>query len=292
MHKNALAGGRIKTHTFHKHRVDVWIPADLNPETPVLVMHDGKNLFMSEHSTFGATWGLLEAMQPDARGYRRIRGDRLPLIVGVWQLDDSSRLQELGPQAITDRHPEILDMLPEAMRPINRAMLGDAYQQLIAETVLPNLAETYALKLDPSRTAVAGSSMGGLASLYAVAMYPQVYGTALAFSTHWPFGFERMVDGLAELLPDAGTNRIWTDCGTIELDALYPPLHEKFVARMRAKGFNSDQQFIGAIYPNTGHNENWWAGRVEHPINWWLNPNEPKMSLSELNDTAQKAAKK
>jgi hypothetical protein len=29
--------------------------------------------------------------------------------------------------------------------------------------------------------------------------------------------------------------------------------------------------FVGVIYPMTGHNEDWWAGRVEHPINWWLN---------------------
>ena len=49
--KDHLAGGRLETHTIHKHRVDVWVPADLNPETPVLVMHDGKNLFMPEFST-------------------------------------------------------------------------------------------------------------------------------------------------------------------------------------------------------------------------------------------------
>jgi hypothetical protein len=89
------------------------------------------------------------------------------------------------------------------------------------------------------------------------------------------------IDGISEMLPAPGKNRIWTDCGTIELDALYPPMHEKFVALMRAKGYTSDEQFIGAIYPNTGHSETWWAGRVEHPINWWLNPNEPKSNLSD-----------
>ena len=281
LEKLALADGRIDTHTFHKHRVDVWVPADLNPETPVLVMHDGHNLFMSEHTTYGATWGLLDALRPDERGYRRIRADRTPLIVGVWQLDTTTRINELGPRALVDANPQILDMLPEPMRPASRVMLSDEYQKLIAETILPALAETYSLKLDPSRTAVAGSSMGGLASLYAVAKYPKVYGTALAYSTHWPFGFDLAVNGLADMLPNAGTNRIWTDTGTIELDALYPALHEKFVARMRAKGYTSDTEFIGAIYPNTGHSETWWAGRVEHPINWWLNPNEPKSNLTD-----------
>lgn len=277
----ALAIGRLDTFTFHKHRVDVWVPADLNPETPVLVMHDGHNLFVPEHSTFGATWGLLDALRPDHRGYRRIRGERTPLIVGVWQLDISTRVNELGPQSLVDAHPEILDMLPEGLRPNSRVMLSDEYQKLIAEVILPSLAETYSLKLDPSRTAIAGSSMGGLASLYGLAKYPSVYGTALAYSTHWPFGFDLAVDGLADLLPNAGKHRIWTDTGTIELDALYPEYHAKFVNRMKGKGYLDDTVFVGATYPNTGHSEIWWAGRVEHPINWWLNPNEPKSNLND-----------
>ena len=281
LQKDHLAGGRLETHTIHKHRVDVWVPGDLNPETPVLVMHDGKNLFMPEFSTFGATWGLLDALRPDARGYRRIRGDRTPMIIGVWQLDDGTRINELGPQLLVDKNPEILDMLPDAMKPASRVMLSDAYQALIVEEILPFLAKRHSLKLDSSRTAIAGSSMGGLASLYGLAKYPEVYGTALAYSTHWPFGMNLAVDGLAEILPEAGKNRIWTDCGTIELDALYPPLHEKFVALMRAKGYAKDEEFIGAVYPNTGHSETWWAGRVEHPINWWLNPNEPKSNLTD-----------
>lgn len=281
LQKLQVAGGRIETHTIHKHRVDVWVPGDLNPETPVLVMHDGKNLFFPEFSTFGATWGLLDALRRDARGYRRIRGDRLPMIIGVWQLDDSTRINELGPQLLVERHPEILDMLPEAMRPSSRVMLSDAYHALIVEEILPFLAKRHSIKLDRDRTAIAGSSMGGLASLYGLAKYPDTYGTALAYSTHWPFGMKLAVDGLAGMLPPAGKNRIWTDCGTIELDALYPPLHEEFVTLMRAKGYTKDEEFIGAIYPNTGHSETWWAGRVEHPINWWLNPNEPKSNLTD-----------
>lgn len=281
LHKDHLAGGRLETHTIHKHRVDVWVPSDLNPETPVLVMHDGHNLFLSENTTYGATWGLLDALRPDARGYRRIRGEKLPMIVGVWQLDETTRINELAPQSIVVAHPEILDQLPEQLRPASLVMLGDAYQKMIATEILPMLAERHSLNLAASRTAMAGSSMGGLAALYGLAKYPEVYGTALAYSTHWPFGFEVTTNQLASMMPEASTHRVWTDCGTIELDALYPPLHEKFVAQMHARGFTSEQNFIGAIYPNTGHSENWWAGRVEHPINWWLNPNEFRVTLDD-----------
>jgi hypothetical protein len=34
-----------------------------------------------------------------------------------------------------------------------------------------------------------------------------------------------MVDELTGLLPNGSDHRVWTDTGTIELDALYPPFH-------------------------------------------------------------------
>jgi hypothetical protein len=77
-------------------------------------------------------------------------------------------------------------------------------------------------------------------------------------------------------LPSSGSHRIWSDGGTIELDALYLPYQKYFAQRMAEKGYREGVDYIEASYPNTGHSELWWAGRVEHPINWWLDPNEPK----------------
>ena len=82
-------------------------------------------------------------------------------------------------------------------------------------------------------------------------------------------------------LTSAGSHRIWSDGGTIELDALYLPYQKYFAQRMAAKGYREGVDYIEASYPNTGHSELWWAGRVEHPINWWLDPNEPRTSIEE-----------
>lgn len=264
--------GRFDQYEFEGHRVDVFVPESLNPKTPVLVMHDGKNLFFPELTTFGATWGLLEALENREVGGPRIHGE--PLIIGVWQLRNELRLCELGIDAFFDEHPEVIHSLPEDFKamqmPEGYSQLGDAYQSLLAEKILPSLAETYGLELVPERTAVAGSSMGGLASLSAIGKYPQVYGTALAYSTHWPIGGNDLVKHLVDRLPAPGRHKVWSDTGTIELDAAYPPFHAEFIRQMEAKGYRYHEDFVHAIYPFTGHNELWWAGRVEHPINFWL----------------------
>jgi predicted alpha/beta superfamily hydrolase len=276
LHKTLLAGGKLKRYVFDEHAVIVWVPADVDATTPVLVMHDGHNLFDPATSTFGATWGVLDALRDRRPGGSRIRGDRKPLIIGVTYLrgDGSIRALEYGPTDIWAKHPELLDFLPEEWA--RTGADGNAYQAMIAKKILPTIAAEFGVQLDRERTAVAGSSMGALSSLYGLAKYPEVYGTALAYSTHWPIGGNALVDAYIELLPDAGTHRIWSDGGTIELDALYAPYQQYFRERMATKGYRLGEDFIETSYPNTGHSELWWAGRVEHPINWWLDPNEPK----------------
>ena len=40
-----LGGGKLQRFEFDNHRVDVWVPTTINPKTPILFMHDGRNLF-------------------------------------------------------------------------------------------------------------------------------------------------------------------------------------------------------------------------------------------------------
>ena len=271
-----MAGGKLKRYVFDEHAVIVWVPSDVENTTPVLVMNDGHNLFDPATSSFGATWGLLDALRDRSPGGSRIRGNRKPLIIGVTYLrgDGTIRGIEYGPTDIWAKHPELLELLPsESAR--TGANAND-YHELIAHKILPAIAAEFGVELVRERTAIAGSSMGALTSLYALAKHPDVYGTALAYSTHWPIGGKALVDAYIEILPPAGNHRIWSDGGTIELDALYLPYQKYFAQRMAGLGYREGVDYIEASYPNTGHSELWWAGRVEHPINWWLDPNEPK----------------
>ena len=141
---------------------------------------------------------------------------------------------------------------------------------MLAEEILPQIARTYGLELDPQRTAIMGSSMGGLASLYGLAKHPEVYGTALCLSTHWAYWEPEFVRGLLSLLPEPGVHRIWTDRGSLNLDALYEVPHLDAIQHLMSLGYIRDVDFQAHVFHGTDHNEMAWSRRIEYPLNWWL----------------------
>lgn len=268
--KRELAGGKLKRYVFDDHAVIAWIPADVGATTPILVMNDGHNLFDPKTTTFGATWGMLEALQERPIGGSRISASKKPLIIGVTYKNNDGQIRglEYSPTDIIEAHPEIMDnYMPGWQR---TGANGNEYHELIARKILPKIAAEHGVELSRARTAIGGSSMGSLTSLYAMAKYPDVYGTVLGYSTHWPVGGNLLVEELTKILPAPGQHRIWSDGGTIELDEAYAPFQAHFREVMAAKGYRLGSDFMETSYPQTGHNELWWAGRVEHPINWWL----------------------
>lgn len=268
--KQELAGGKLKRYTFDEHSVVVWVPGNVDSTTPVLVMNDGHNLFDPKTSTFGATWGLLEALQQRPVGGARISASKQPLIIGVTYKNNDGAIRgfEYSPTDILVAHPEMFDNFLADWK--HDGPNGNDYHELIARTILPSVAAEFGVELSRERTAIGGSSMGSITSMYAMAKYPDVYGTVLGYSTHWPIGGGMLVEELTRMLPAPGQHRIWSDGGTIELDAAYAPFQARFREVLAAKGYRLGDDFIEASYPQTGHNELWWAGRVEHPINWWL----------------------
>ncbi len=261
--KNLLAGGAIERFDFDNHKVDVWVPPTLNSQTPVVLMHDGRNIFDEADSFTGKTWEVLAALREEVRG-------ELPLIVAVWGLSDETRIRELSPQSIVDKHPEIWDGIPDEYKTTGTDSFGDSYVSLLSDAVLPFVLERYGIEHSVQRTAVMGSSMGGLISLYTMAQRPELFGTAICFSTHWPFGRELMVNELIGLLPEAGAHRVWTDTGTKELDQFYAPFHSLATERLRAKGYQEPESLVANTYPYTGHHESYWSRRVADALNWWL----------------------
>ena len=261
--------GKIERLSLGGRSLVCWVPAKLEPATPLLVVHDAQSYLLPTTETWNhQNWQVPEAIEsgrikPNKDGLR-------PLIASVHLMDVVKRINELAPQDFMAAHPEAWEQLDPALMPPTRELLGNESVDQIATQVVPALAEHFRLDLKLERTAIAGSSMGGISSLYALIRHPEVYSTALAYSTHWPIGGELAVDWYAQRMPLDDLHRFWTDCGTIELDAAYPPLHKRFVTRMLDRGFVEDKNFHAAIFDGTGHNENWWAERVELPINWWL----------------------
>jgi len=265
MHHDDVVDARILSREVEGHRVDVYVPDDVSAQTPILVMHDGKNLFWPEFSSMGETWGVIDAVQSL---------QKRPIVIGVWIADDSEepliRYFELAPQSTLEADPTLIGSMLTDANIVEHALLGDAYHALIAETLIPEIAEMFGLELDSSRIALCGSSMGGLTSLYGVSRYPKLYGTALSLSTHLALWNPNIIEAVLSEISTQPRTRMWIDRGTEELDALYEGLHERAAAYLESKGWVTSSQLQARVYPGTNHSEPVWRDRLPEILNWWL----------------------
>lgn len=252
--------------------VDVWLPNDYSPvrRYQVLYMHDGQNLFDPRLSYGGKVWHADRAVD------RLVRSGQIAdtIVVGIWNAG-ADRYAEYYPQ-------KFLPFAPEAVRreyvevASNGRSLADAYLRFIVEELKPAIDRRYATRPGPESTFVAGASMGGLISIYALCEYPQVFGGAAALSTHWvgrptAWGRERVRNAalplaamsyLGQQLPPAGRHRVYTDRGDDWLDSLYAPTH-RFVAEvLRDRGYSAADAMT-PVFDGTGHSEADWALRLE-----------------------------
>jgi predicted alpha/beta superfamily hydrolase len=260
---------RVSTINLGSHRVDYYVPQKVAGNTPILVMHDGGNLLVPRDQTWnGQNWHVVDSLEAGL-----VAAELQPVVVGVFTGDGTSRYNELAPRNIVDAFDDAFAMIPAGVELESKVSLANEYQDFLAFTVVPEIAQRLGINLDPSRTAIGGSSMGGLASIFGMSRNPEVFGTALALSTHWPFGWSKGVELLIDGLPSAGSNhRLWLDAGNTELDAAYPPYHYEAVDRLESRGWLRDRDFEARIYAGTGHQEKYWAARWPDAVNWWLSP--------------------
>lgn len=144
-----------------KRRVWVYLPkgyATSKNTYPVLYMHDGQNLFNEQTAPFGE-WGVDEAMD----SLQKTTGKEM-IVVGI-DHGNENRLSEYNPYDFEKHKGE-----------------GDRYIDFLAKTLKPYIDQKFRTRKDAANTFTAGSSMGGLISLYAVLKYPDVFGAAGVFS--------------------------------------------------------------------------------------------------------------
>lgn len=216
---------------------------------PVLYMHDGQNLFDAATS-FAGEWGADEAAEALAE-----RGLEV-IIVGI--PNNADRMNEYGP-------------FPDPK--FNAAGKGEAYAAFIVDTVKPLIDERYRTLPDRSNTGIAGSSMGGLISLYTALAYPDTFGFAGVFSPSLFIGDGQIFQWVKENPnPDL---RIYLDMGTREGMV---SLQDQAAAR----GFVNDTMRMANLLVEQGnevmlhidrgaaHNEAAWRERFPAALAWFL----------------------
>ncbi len=152
-------------------RISVYLPAsyakDPKKKYPVLYMQDGQNLF-DEATAFSGEWGVDEYL--DTQTFKEC-------IVVAIDHGNAKRLTEYNPYN-NERFGE---------------GEGKAYAAFLAKTLKPFIDKNFRTLKSRDKTFVAGSSMGGLISLYAVMAYPKVFGVAGVFSPAFHVAGEQLL---------------------------------------------------------------------------------------------------
>lgn len=252
--------------------IEIWLPPsykkDVTKTYPVLYMHDGQNIF-NKTTAFGG-----EAWEVDSIAEAFIASGKINelIIVGVW--NTNRRFWEYFPQ-------KVLQNLSTAEQ--NAALTyhgvykgsdsiyfgADYYLQFLVKELKPFVDSKYRTKQDAANTMIAGSSMGGLISLYALCEYPAVFGKAACISTHWPIVFDNsnqipaaaVKKYFAAHLPSPQNHFIYYDYGTAKLDSLYPPHQQKIDSIMQAKGYMQNKNWVTREFKKAEHSEAFWRQR-------------------------------
>jgi predicted alpha/beta superfamily hydrolase len=228
--------------------IEVYLPEAYTNEParrfPVFYLHDGQNLFDSRTSYI-----------PDRTWQAHTTADRLtrdgliePVILVGINNTGVRRMAEYTPT----RDPRL------------GGGDGDLYGRLLVEELKPRIDREFRTLPDAANTALGGSSLGGLISLYLGFTYPDVFSNlaVLSPSIWWNDRSILRTITAGRTRPDL---RIWLDMGTAEgLRHLRDTdlLHRRLVQNGWRDGF--DIQYLRV--PGGQHNEDAWAARFHQVL--------------------------
>ncbi len=211
---------------------------------PVMYMFDGHNLFSDSDATYGKSWGLADYLDKT----------NTPLIIASVECnhEGNSRLSEYSPVDFTFKNGEKIKAR------------GKKYMDWLVGSFKPMIDGKYPTLPDRAHTAVAGSSMGGLMTLYALSKYNKFFSSGAALSPSlWAFG-----TNLVSFL-EGGTFKkdtcLYMDCGSKE-----------FASRGTAKGnfcsaveilIKKSVNLTARVVPDGTHTEASWERQIPFFMN-------------------------
>ena len=217
-----------------------------------MYMHDGQNVF-DDATSFSGEWGVDEALDT------LVQRNRESIVVAI-DNGGNRRMDEYSP------YDYKLEGYTYASQQIKGE--GDKYVDFLAKTLKPFIDKKYRTIKDRKNTFIAGSSMGGLISLYAVIKFPKVFGGAGIFSpSFW------VAPSIYDDIKNKGKkikSKIYFYAGNEEDETMVP---------MTIKAFNdmhrvSKSEMTIVIRSEGKHNEARW--RMEFPDFYkWINPQTP-----------------
>ncbi len=283
----SVSSGTLKRHeSFYSHyitarHIDVWLPEgySVTRKYSVLYMHDGQMLFDSATTWNKQTWDADDVIT------KLLQENKINdiIVVGIWNGGTTRHTDYFPQKPFESLTLEQKEKIFTAARANGNSVFNeqkinsDNYLKFLVKELKPFIDKNYSTYKDRSHTFIAGSSMGGLISMYAICEYPKVFGGAACMSTHWPGIFsmegnpipDAFINYLKTKLPDPKKHKFYFDYGTATLDALYPPLQQKADEVMKEKGFTG-KNWITKEFPGEDHSEKAWHKRLHIPLTFLL----------------------
>jgi enterochelin esterase-like enzyme len=264
----------FKSEYIDARNIDVWLPDGYSEKEKyaVLYMHDGKALYDPELNRNKLAWDIDEIV-PKLISENKVEKF---IVVGIWN-NETLRHGDYFPQKIIQNIPEETRKLI-VEKHLNNKPQGDNYLKFIVKELKPFIDKTFSTQKGMAHTFMAGSSMGGVISLYAICEYPNVFGGVACLSTHFPLVDKAQmpadIDGdvaskyrdyLKINLPDPKTHKIYFDYGNRSVDMIYKIFQDKIDLIMKEKGYDSEH-WKTQFFDGETHSPASWKKRFDIPL--------------------------
>lgn len=199
--------GKVKTFTLgirpleqSPRKIYVYLPSGYEKSDliyPVLYMFDGHNLFFDRTATYGKCWGLKKFLDQH----------RIPLVVIGQDCNHTgdNRLLEYSPYPGRGNR-----WFPK------EEVSGEFTAKWFAEVLKPFCEKKFRIHSDRDHVGIAGSSMGGLMSIYMISAYNPVYSKAACLSSAIDVNYRAVLKTVKDSPIDPNT-RVYLDFGSNEV---------------------------------------------------------------------------
>ncbi len=229
-------------------RVLVYLPADYarhpTRRYPVLYPNDGQNVF-DQATSFSGEWGVDETLD-QLRAAGQDPGGSIVVAVD------------------NDRQHRADEYIPWRNAELKTGGQGGAYVDFLALTLKPYIDAHYRTQPDAAHTGVAGSSLGGLISVYVALKYPRVFGRVGAFSPAF-WVCNDSLRAFAQTHRVAPAARFYFVCGPQESETMLPLMaqwRDELRDELRDEGVPAANL---AFYAPTDGQHREWFWRREFP---------------------------
>jgi enterochelin esterase-like enzyme len=265
----------FKSKFIASRNVDIWLPEGYSKKKKyaVLYMQDGQALFDSAVADDKAEWGLDEVVTKLTKE-GKIKNC---IVVGIWNTGKFRHTEYLPQKPFETFSKQEQDSLYKVKFTDGPMLAGkvqsDNYLRFLVKELKPFVDSKFSTLKDRENTFIAGSSMGGLISLYAVCEYPDIYGGAACLSTWWPGLMPSKNSSLFVAfnkyfqanLPSPQNHKLYFDNGTRGYDMYIKPLAPKVDSTVLNKGYTKEN-FFSQEFKDTGHSAKFWRVRMDIPI--------------------------